>query len=821
MQRYLTTPEGRAQAVGRCRQLRVTRLFLEGRRGDEYVAPGVLAEVRDSLATNGLETAGGIATVPGSSFGTRQNEGLGWLNWEDVTTQRDVAGFFRENAPVFPELIVDDFFCTGDTSAASVQARGVRSWADYRRDRLVSLVAPLMLEPTRATSPSTRLIIKFPQWYDRFHLFGYDPPRMAAFFDQVWVGTEVRNPLTRRMGYVQPTEGYMNFRWIASIAGKKVVGAWFDHIECTAQNFVDQAYLSVLAGARELTLFHLGDVMENHPGDALLAERLPELQELAARIRGQSRRGIAFYKPPASDADDNLYLADYLGMLGLPILPEAQYPETAKVVVLPAQAAADLEIVERMRQHLRRGATLVVTPAFLRRVDPAAAEMAGVDISSPPEPAMLSSVAVGRRLVPLEVPLDVDGAVRAGECRLLVPGTRDGRPLPWLTSRRWGGGRVLMLNVRTFDEPDFRDAREWLLAPKALGLPVMPQVLADSLRAPLLDPLGVKLSAPAGVALHLIGEEMLLYNFLEYPVRVSLNGKRREFRGLWPAQAPAVRAKPFSIQQHRGVDWLVDPAGQRAFSLGVCCVDQGIARENYRPERPGYAAWSHYPDPNRWAADTLSRLTSWGFTTVGGWSDFAALRECREVPVQFTPVLHAGSTAGAPWWDMWDPEIIGRMEQVARDQILAVRDDPRLLGYYSDNEMGWWNAALVRLTLDWFQYYDEPTFGREDGENFSFGLVDIHNRPYEQLVLAAATLDGTAQKRRGQARRPDAADGVPPAPADPLAEFEPWLALKRWDRERGYVKPASAFPMADLYLCWSPGAFYLGVYAQDVVEPAF
>jgi len=88
-------------------------------------------------------------------------------------------------------------------------------------------------------------------------------------------------------------------------------------------------------------------------------------------------------------------------------------------------------------------------------------------------------------------------------------------------------------------------------------------------------------------------------------------------------------------------------------------------------------------------------------------------------------------------------------------------------------------------------------------------------------VLAAAALDGTAQKRRGQALRPDAADGVPPAPADPLAEFEPWLALKRWDRERGYVKPASAFPMADLYLCWSPGALYLGVYAQDVVEPAF
>jgi hypothetical protein len=29
-----------------------------------------------------------------------------------------------------------------------------------------------------------------------------------------------------------------------------------------------------------------------------------------------------------------------------------------------------------------------------------------------------------------------------------------------------------------------------------------------------------------------------------------------------------------------------------------------------------------------------------------------------------------------------------------------LRDDPRLLGYYSDNEMGWWNATLFKMTLE-------------------------------------------------------------------------------------------------------------------------
>ena len=163
--------------------------------------------------------------------------------------------------------------------------------------------------------------------------------------------------------------------------------------------------------------------------------------------------------------------------------------------------------------------------------------------------------------------------------------------------------------------------------------------------------------------------------------------------------------------------------------MGVCCVDQGIAREKYTPEKPGYAAWQYYGRSNEWAGATLQRLNSWGFTTAGGWSDFAALKECRDVPVAFTPVLHMGSTAGAPWWDMWDPKIIARMDQVARDQIIAVRDDPRLLGYYSDNEMGWWNAALFRLTLE-----QAPTSGQRRR------LLDLLHRSDGVAGLAVRTL---------------------------------------------------------------------------------
>jgi len=471
---------------------------------------------------------------------------------------------------------------------------------------------------------------------------------------------------------------------------------------------------------------------------------------------------------------------------------------------------------------------------------------------------------------------------------------------------------------------------------------------------------------------------------------------------------------PFSLQQQKEVDWLVKPNGERFFSLGVCVVSQGASREEFNPTNPGYAAFRYYQSSNEWAADTLKRLTSWKFTTIGGWSDFRALKQHPNSKVAFTPVLHVGSTCGVPWWDMWDTNIIARMHQIARDQIVPLRDDSRLLGYYSDNEMGWWNAILFKMTLeqkptsgqkqrllkllretyqndwqqllkdfeaeqvndfseleqggmlylrpgsngikicrrflammaeryyslvlevirtydkrglvlgdryqsfyypevakacapyvdaasgnlnaawndgtfqrfyldtlhaltgkpvfvsefymtarenrsgnendkgifprvatqkervagfrntlellaktpyvvgaDWFQYYDEPTHGRGDGENFNFGLVDIHNKPYENLTKAAAGADIVAWKSERSTTPKDVSQGIPPAPRDPLAHFEPLLALKHWDREQGFVKPVSEFPIADLYVCWNTKAVYLGLYAQDIVEETF
>jgi hypothetical protein len=115
----------------------------------------------------------------------------------------------------------------------------------------------------------------------------------------------------------------------------------------------------------------------------------------------------------------------------------------------------------------------------------------------------------------------------------------------------------------------------------------------------------------------------------------------------------------------------------------------------------------------------------------------------------------------------------------------------------------------------------EPTHGRGDGENFNFGLVDINDEPYELLTRAMSAINLIAVKDHASPTRPDASQGVPRAPHDPLSQFKPTLALRDWDRNRGFVRPTSESPMADLYLSWSEKAIYVGLYAQDVVEDEY
>ena len=85
----------------------------------------------------------------------------------------------------------------------------------------------------------------------------------------------------------------------------------------------------------------------------------------------------------------------------------------------------------------------------------------------------------------------------------------------------------MVLNVRTFSDSDFGPG-EYLLAPRKLGLPRIPQSVADTIRRELLRPLHLDLRGPAGVAVVLVGKDACFYNFRAEAVRLQYQGERVE-----------------------------------------------------------------------------------------------------------------------------------------------------------------------------------------------------------------------------------------------------------------------------------------------------
>lgn len=462
------------------------------------------------------------------------------------------------------------------------------------------------------------------------------------------------------------------------------------------------------------------------------------------------------------------------------------------------------------------------------------------------------------------------------------------------------------------------------------------------------------------------------------------------------SQAPTTR---YQAIERNGRAWIVTPKGDKLFSLGVCVVEPGESFADYDPAKPGYAAFRYYDNASDWSKDTVERLQRWGFNTIGAWSKADLLRVPPAPKLNFTPILHIGSSAGAPWVDMWEPATVKLMDDVAKSQILPLKGDNRVIGYFSDNEQGWWYGALFdwgwkgktsrhlmtslfraryhkswsslcrdfvpdrvasfdelekrgrlylrpggngiktvqawisiladryyslcqsiikkydphalylgdryisnfypevakasakyvdvcstnlnadwidgtfarfylptlrRLTgrpimiteyyacarenrsgnknnssgfptvqtqkdrarialvqtrallrtpyvvgAHWFQYSDEPTFGRGDGENYDFGLVDIDNKPYEEVVSMFAGLNLNKEHLRTEPAPSDAVRGIPTVAK--ACESD----LNAWPRDRAFVPPSGLSERGDLYIAWSEGALYLGVYWNE------
>ncbi len=144
----------------------------------------------------------------------------------------------------------------------------------------------------------------------------------------------------------------------------------------------------------------------------------------------------------------------------------------------------------------------------------------------------------------------------------------------------------------------------------------------------------------------------------------------------------------WSVEMRDGSFWLITPVGTPFYSSGVNVVNGG-ADERYVHGRTWYSWRSFALSQDAWIEATLRRLRQWGFNTAGAWSLPPSV-----MPLPAIPNLELGRNASFHWYDPFDPSTEERIRKEAKRLVAPYKGSPYRIGYFSDNEVGWWNGAL-------------------------------------------------------------------------------------------------------------------------------
>jgi hypothetical protein len=362
---HLSDDAGRAQALEFCRRMGISKVYIEAFRG--YQADETtLKTSRDYFRKAGLKVSGCVTTVGLGKPSTGWNVAACYTN---RANQEHLASIFKFAAGIFDEIMIDDFFFTDCECSECAAAKGSMSWPEYREKLMLKMSRENVLGAAKSVNPNVKIILKFPQWYDNFQNRGYLVDKETALYDRIWVGTELRDPSSDEWGHKQQYEGFFLFRWLTDVGGSKTGGGWFDPYGTDPVTYMDQATVTVLAGAPEVFLFHYGALISpQYQAQAkTLEERRPGLEELAKFVGGWS--GIPAYKPISSDPGNEPYVFDQIGMLGVPLLPTAHFPSQSRVALFTYHALGDTEFVPELAKFLAAGGTALVTESLAHQLN--------------------------------------------------------------------------------------------------------------------------------------------------------------------------------------------------------------------------------------------------------------------------------------------------------------------------------------------------------------------------------------------------------------------------------------------------------------------
>ncbi|MGD8499484.1 MAG: hypothetical protein PVJ86_02490, partial [Phycisphaerales bacterium] len=370
---HLSSEQGLNTAIEWCKNTGVTHVFIETFRDNYTAERKALGRAKARFKAEGFEVSGCVTTT---RIGKSSRGWTGISCYTNEGTQNELQKIFEYTASIFDEIMIDDFLFTDCQCDECKHARGNRSWADYRCDLMVRVSRDRILAPAKKVNANASVIIKYPQWYEEFHNRGYEVSRETADYDRIWVGTETRDFDDERWGGKVQYEAYYIMRWLGEIGGAKTGGGWFDPYGTTEDTYVEQARQTVLADAKEMLLFCYGSLQKDTgPANVKkLRAEIPGLFNLARLVRDKPIKGLAAAKPPNSDAHDEQYVFDFVGMLGLPLIPTASVDGDAEAGFFSVHALEDPRFGEKLKNMLNAGKPVLLTDGLAGRLE-------GVDLT--------------------------------------------------------------------------------------------------------------------------------------------------------------------------------------------------------------------------------------------------------------------------------------------------------------------------------------------------------------------------------------------------------------------------------------------------------
>ena len=130
-----------------------------------------------------------------------------------------------------------------------------------------------------------------------------------------------------------------------------------------------------------------------------------------------------------------------------------------------------------------------------------------------------------------------------------------------------------------------------------------------------------------------------------------------------------------------GRSFFVTPQGEPFFSTGIDHVssnpdtDQSTGRCPYCD-----AIQSQYPSTSAWASATVTQLRSWGFNSLGPFTDTGTFASLMPYSVQLS------MASGNDWFAA---SFATHADQVAASQVAPLANDRNLIGWYTDSELRW------------------------------------------------------------------------------------------------------------------------------------